>query len=306
MNILVMGGTTFVSKCFAMYAIEKGYTVDIFTRGKRKLDYEGVNQHLIGDRKNIEDLKRLITKPYDYVVDVSAYYEEDVQKLCQVLDTSKLKRYVFCSTMSVYMQPKEGELLKEDSPRGFDEFFGGAYGENKAKAEDYLMEQDIPVTIFRPAYIYGEYNNIFRDGYLFESIERGKINVLEDKYSVQFVYIWDLVKSFESCFHNDKSINQAYNVTNPTRINWSEWVEMGFYATGKKCEVEVYTEDMIEESDKEVFPFESGEIYGSVEKLKRDGLFVPNTDMREGLKNAYEWYKNNGQDTINRGIFDIA
>lgn len=34
MNILVMGGTEFVSASLTKYLIAKGYTVDIFTRGK--------------------------------------------------------------------------------------------------------------------------------------------------------------------------------------------------------------------------------------------------------------------------------
>lgn len=306
MNILVMGGTSFVSKCFAMFAIDMGYTVDIFTRGNIEVDYEGVNEHLIGDRKDTENLKKIITKAYDYIVDISAYFEEDVKMLCEVLDTSQLKRYVLCSTCSVYMMPPAGQTITEESPRGFDAIFGGDYGYNKMKAEDYLMEKDIPVTIFRPTYIYGEYNNVFRDAYLFESIENGKVNTLEDVCPVQFVYVWDLVKTFESCFHVDASINQAYNVTNPLPIRWSNWIEAGFYATGKEAEICIYTEEMVENSEVQIFPFGNADVLFSTDKLKKHGLFVPNTTIKDGLKKTYNWYKTVGPSVITKRRFDIV
>lgn len=306
MKILVMGGTTFVSKCFAMYAIEKGYTVDIFTRGKIHVDYEGVDEHLIGDRKKAEDLKRLIKKPYDYVVDISAYCRDDVKLLLQFLDTSRLKRYVMCSTISVYKSPEVGGIICEDSSRGFDEEFGGEYGDNKNLAEEYLMDSNIPVTIFRPTYIYGEHNNIFREAFLFESIERGKVNSLDDQWPVQFVYIWDLVKTFESCFHIEKSINQAYNVANPEELKWSEWIEAGFKAMDKRCEVSTYTEDELEEIEETVFPFWNMHARISVDKLIKHGLYVPNTSIDEGMKKSYEWYEELGEkNTEYKRKFDI-
>lgn len=305
MNMLIMGGTSFVGKCFAIHAISKGYTVDIFTRGNNIVDYNGVNNHLIGDRKNLNDLKRLITKKYDYIVDFSAYFEEDMQLLCDVLDKSSIKRYVFCSTCSVYISPVAGKTLDENYPRGMDALFGGDYGFNKMKAEDYLMSTDIPYTIFRPVYIYGEYNYIFREAFLFDSIERGKITTIEDIYDAQFVYVMDLAKTFESCLDVDTSINQAYNLANPKSISWSELVATAIYATDKPAEVHVYSEEMIKESPTQVFPFVNAEMIFDISKLSRDGLYVPNTDLKDGLKNAYNWYKTVGSSVITRGKFDL-
>jgi nucleoside-diphosphate-sugar epimerase len=52
MDVLIMGGTNFVSKSLAKYLILQKYTVDVFTRGNKLLDYIGVKNHIIGDRKN--------------------------------------------------------------------------------------------------------------------------------------------------------------------------------------------------------------------------------------------------------------
>ena len=82
MNILVMGGSEFVSAYLAKHLIAKGHVVDIFTRGIRPIKYTGFRRHIKGDRKNIEDLKKGISEEqYDYVFDISAYIKEDVEKI---------------------------------------------------------------------------------------------------------------------------------------------------------------------------------------------------------------------------------
>ena len=55
-----MGGTQFVSSSLAKYLIEKGYNVDIFTRGINALNYKGYSNHLKGNRKDVNDLTNLL------------------------------------------------------------------------------------------------------------------------------------------------------------------------------------------------------------------------------------------------------
>ena len=59
MKILIMGGTKFVSRALAMYLIEKGHEVSIFTRNKAAVDYTGIAKHYIGDRRVLADLRQL-------------------------------------------------------------------------------------------------------------------------------------------------------------------------------------------------------------------------------------------------------
>ena len=92
MNLLIMGGTEFVSKNAAIYFINLGYSVDIFTRGNKKVNYEGVSKHHIGDRKKITDLDILSDIQYDYILDISAYTLEDVTKLTEIINTKKIKK----------------------------------------------------------------------------------------------------------------------------------------------------------------------------------------------------------------------
>jgi nucleoside-diphosphate-sugar epimerase len=135
MKILVMGGTEFVSSSLTKYLISKGYIVDIFTRGIKLTKYDGIRNHLKGDRKSIEDLQANISsESYDYIFDTSAYTKEDVQKLIAILNKENLKRYVFCSSGSVYI-PSD-EIVTEEFTRGENENWG-SYGLDKKKAEEH-------------------------------------------------------------------------------------------------------------------------------------------------------------------------
>ena len=46
-DILILGGTGFVSKACAKYLITRGYKIDILTRGKKAVDYDGFINHII-------------------------------------------------------------------------------------------------------------------------------------------------------------------------------------------------------------------------------------------------------------------
>lgn len=212
MEILIMGGTQFVSSSLAKHMIENDNEVDVFTRGKRSINYDGVRNHIKGDRKSVDDLKdRLEGKKYDVVFDISAYTREDVELLTLVLDKTKLKNYIFCSSGSVYEATEA--VIKEDFSRGFNHNWG-EYGLNKKKAEDYLFslyeKEKFPITIFRPTYIYGEGNNLYRETYLFDRIsEESIVPIPAGNSKNQFVHIKDLVKTFESVIDSKKAIGNA-------------------------------------------------------------------------------------------------
>lgn len=199
MQILVMGGTEFVDKNVAKYLISKGYTVDIFTRGIKSITYTGFRNHFKGDRHSIFDLNKFLSnKKYDYVFDISAYTKKDVQYLISVLNKTSIKRYVFCSSGAVY-KPYE-TFVMENFVRG-ENVYWGAYGLNKKEAEDYLMnlyEKDyFPITIFRPTYIYGKENNLYREVYFFDRIlHKLDIPIPNSTNKTEFIHIDDLVRAF--------------------------------------------------------------------------------------------------------------
>jgi len=293
-EILVMGGTEFISRSLAQFLVARGYTVDIFTRGIKPIKFDGIRNHLKGDRKSSEDLKTaLADKQYDYVFDISAYTKEDVESLNDVLNKDRLKRYIFCSSGAVYNPSIE--LVEEDFPRGENHVWG-VYGYDKKAAEDYLFNkwesEKLPIVIFRPTYIYGENNNIYRESFLFDRITEGLPIPIPygNDTRTQFIHISDLVRIFESAMFCEKAVGQAYNATHPEIVTWEEWVKAGFDVTGKKIEIKKINMKEADVIDREFFPFRDVTYCLSMEKAERDDLYMPDLNLREGMEQTYEWY----------------
>ncbi|OCL26610.1 epimerase [Orenia metallireducens] len=293
MKILIMGGTQFVSSSIAKYMIDKGNKVDIFTRGKKAVNYDGIRNHIKANRKSATDLRdKLRGKSYDVVFDISAYTKEDVALLTSVLDRTKLKNYIFCSSGSVYEATEE--VVKEDYSRGFNQNWGD-YGLNKKKAEDYLFslyeKEKFPITIFRPTYIYGEGNNLYRETYLFDRIsEESILPIPAGNSKNQFVYIKDLVKTFESAMYSEKAIGNAYNLTHPEKVSWECLVETAMEVVGKEIGIKKVDYDDLGVNVRRFFPFRDVTYLLSIEKLEEDDLYIPKINLREGLRKAYNWY----------------
>lgn len=289
-KILVMGGSTFVGSYLAKHLIKIGHEVDILTRGIKKIDYSGYKNHICVDRINRNEMQKSLNgRIYEYVFDISAYTREDVKILLESIDKGSLKKYIFCSSGAVY-EPTE-ELIKEDFNRG-ENVNWGKYGLDKKEAEDYIIDSNIPYTIFRPTYIYGIENNLYREGYFFDRINQGKVISVpySNKVQTQFIYIDDLVKVFTSSMESNIT-KGIYNLTNPELITWDNLIEACGDVLGKPV-----IKKEVKSSDFEVrtyFPFRNVTYTLDITNLIEDGLYVPQITLDEGLRKTYEWYRKN-------------
>ena len=132
MNILVTGGTTFVSRYTAEYFVKQGHKVYVLNRGT-KPQSEGVC-FIKGDRHNLGDLLSLYK--FDVVIDVTAYTAADVSDLLGGLN--QFGQYILISSSAVYPETLP-QPFKENQPLG-ENIHWGAYGTNKIEAEKALLE----------------------------------------------------------------------------------------------------------------------------------------------------------------------
>lgn len=291
MELLVMGGTEFVSRSVAEYFVNKGYEVSILTRGKKNIEIEGIKRHIIADRRNKDQLKQLRDFTFEYVIDINAYTEEDVKSLIECIDRSQLKRYVLCSTGGVYLTSEH--VLSEDDETGHNKSLG-SYGLNKLEAENYAFrmyrENGLPACAFRPTYIYGKYNGIYREGYFFDTIENDEIlPIPQSNNKMQFILIDDLVKFIHSTLDNDRVLGEAYNITHDECVTFNEIVNAFESVMEKKADCHV-----VKNTDFNAlayFPYYDMPYMLSIEKLKSHNLHVPEYNLEDGLRIAYEWYK---------------
>lgn len=289
-TILIMGGSAFVSSSLAKYFIERGHTVDVATRGIKPINYLGYREHIICDRKS-KDLMATVfqSKKYEYIFDISAYTKTDVELLLTSVDTTALKKYVFCSSGSVY---KPSNTIIDENFKTGENPNWGQYGLNKKAAEDYIINSSVPYIIFRPTYIYGENNNLYREAYFFERIINRKVIPIPygNNTKTQFIHIDDLVRCFGSTMYNE-STNKIYNLTHPEIITWRDLVNL--------CGEVIEIKPIIKEIDvskvhleaRSYFPFRDVTYLLDIKRLISDGLYVPKLTLMLGLKKTYDWYK---------------
>ncbi len=288
-SILIMGGTTFVSSSLAKYLIGQGYMVDILTRGLKEADYEGFREHLFCDRKSKEEMKKVLKgRKYDFVFDISSYTKEDVETLLSSIDKSRLKKYIFCSSGAVY---KPSNTMMEECFETGENPNWGKYGTNKKEAEESIINSGVPYMIFRPTYIYGETNNLYRETYFFDRISSNKAIPVPfgNNIKTQFIHIDDLIRVFESAMYS-KSVSKIYNVTNPEIIFWEVLIRKCGEVVGKDPIIRNIDINKIKVEPRAYFPFRDVTYLMDIKQLVEDGLYIPIISLHEGLRRAYQWY----------------
>jgi 2'-hydroxyisoflavone reductase len=109
MEILFIGGTSFVGRHAAEAAIARGHRPTFFHRGETGADLFRGYEHVLGDRNR--DLGLLSGRTWDAAVDLSAYVPRQVAQAADAL-AGAVDRYCYVSTVSAYKLP---------SSPGFDE-----------------------------------------------------------------------------------------------------------------------------------------------------------------------------------------
>lgn len=288
-NILIMGGSSFVSEGLAKYLIKCGYKIDILTRGKKSINYNGYEEHIVCDRKNPKLINDILKeKEYEYIFDINAYTRADVEILMNSINKSNLKKYIFCSSGAVY------KVCNEESSENFqvgENENWGKYGLDKLEAENYIIKCKIPYVIFRPTYIYGRNNNLYRETYFFDRLKEGKdIPIPDSNNTTQFIYIDDLVKVFESCVRS-KVKNEIYNVTNSEAVCWKELLSICSEASKKQLKIRKIKNCTV--GTRRYFPFRDVTYKLNIDKLIDSGLYVPQVSLKDGIKETYKWYIKN-------------
>ena len=114
LNILILGGTSFLGPHQIAYALKRGHSISIFTRGKTKSTVHqnlfSKVEHLMGDREN--DLSALKGRKWDVVIDNSGrkvQWTKDTEELLK----NNVNLYLYTSTTGVYYPYLEPNI-KED------------------------------------------------------------------------------------------------------------------------------------------------------------------------------------------------
>lgn len=175
MDVLILGGTSFLGRHLVEAARAGGDRVTTFTRGKTNPDlFAGEVEQLRGDRDG--DLGTLEGKRFDAVIDTSGYVPRVVRAGAEILKGSG--HYTFISTISVY--PEETMLdADEDSDvleltEETEAVTAESYGPLKVACERAVQEIfGDRALISRPGLIVGPYDPTDRFTYWPERVAAG-------------------------------------------------------------------------------------------------------------------------------------
>ena len=291
-KILVTGGTVFVSKYVAKYYADKGYEVYVLNRGT-KPQIDGVKL-LKADRKNIGDILKSIH--FDIVFNITSYDKDDIVNLTNALGS--YDDYIMISSSAVYMETSPQPFVEEQEP-GLNKFWG-AYGVGKIEAEKALLAINPNAYIIRPPYLYGPMNNVYREGFVFDCAMQDRQFALpkDGSMKMQFFHVKDLCRFMDAILQK-KPDNHIFNVGNKETVSIKEWVKMCYEVAGKEV---IFKEIEEKVPQRNYFCFADYEYYLDV--TKQFELIDETIDMKEGLKESFDWYVENRNDVNRKNYVD--
>ena len=277
-NILVTGGTVFVSRYVAEYFAKKGDNVFVLNRNNRRQS-EGVTL-IEGDRNHLGD--KLKDYHFDIVLDITAYTKDDIQNLVEALDN--VNQYIFISSSAVYPETLS-QPFKEEQICGRNSIWGD-YGLHKLEAEKYLLEKVPQAYVLRPPYLYGPMQNVYREPFVFDCANENRAFYIpkDGKMPLQFFHVEDLCRFMEIIIERQPE-DHIFNVGNRDTVDINEWVRLCYKAAGK--ELNVVNVDA-SHPQRSYFCFYDYEYVLDVSK--QDELMPDTKPLAEGLKESYHWY----------------
>ena len=286
-NILITGGTVFVSRYAARYFAQKGDNVFVLNRNHNQQE-KGVTL-IEADRHNLGD--KLKSYDLDAVLDITAYTRDDVRCLAEAL--SKIPQYIFISSSAVYPETLE-RPFREDMPCGCNSVWGD-YGRNKLEAEQYINENIQNSYILRPPYLYGPMQNLYREPFMFDCAMKNQPCYIpkDGSMPLQFLHVEDLCR-FIDIILEKKPKQRIFNVGNPDTVDIKEWASLCYKAVGAG-----FNPVFVDESHAQRSYFCFYDYAYSLDVTKQCELMPDVKPLSDGLKESYEWYISHG-DNINK------
>ena len=294
MNILVIGGSYFLGKCFVDMAAQN-HNIYVINRGTRPLHDARITTYRM-DRHDAAGLSTVKEPHFDVIVDFCGYQSGDIRFLLTHL-AATCDQYIFISTCDVY---ERNTMQYMDENSAFEtRTFGGEAGDYingkvalEQELNDCCKERSIAYTSFRPAFIYGPDNYAPREGIYFRWItSAGQIIQPSDATGeFQMVYVKDVATAILSACHNPLAYNKAYNLCNPQMLNYSSFADILAQATNIPFErAEVSVQDIISKGIPLPFPLlkEESQYYKGAQVKE---LGITYTPIVTGMTETFEAY----------------
>ncbi len=287
-DILLLGGSGFLSGTFARCAIQEGHNVWTVTRGQRTL-LAGVKA-IVADRKDRAAFAAAIQSTntrWDMVIDCIGFTGDDARQDLECF-TGRADHLILISTDSVINPTIRPWKIDET----FASFHNSPYAIGKRAAEEVLLggSGKLPFTILRPCHIYGPGSQLgcipqaSRDPQLIDRIRRGEPIVLVGggHFLQHPIYAEDLWTMARSCLGNTRSYGQIYFAAGPDVVECRVYYRHIAQTLGVELTIKEVPVDQQLREHPDTAHICSHRVY-SLEKARNHGLILPATPLREGL-----------------------
>lgn len=329
MKILVTGASGFIGGYLVEELVNKGYSVKGMVRRTsnisllKQLDIELVYADLTQPETLVDTVKDV-----DVVIHLAAYYtffgKRELYELVNVKGTEELakislknnvKRFIYCSSTEAIgpVSNPPGDETTKPNPQ-FE------YGKSKLLAELKVKElgnKGLNYTIIRPSGIYGPRNVNDVSYWFVTTFAKGglasKFIIGSGENLVQFAHVKDVINGFILVLEKlDKSENQTYIISEDKAYTYLEVYRILSEILGVEPPrihlhpkiakillsfIELYTRFTGNENFmyrvKVVDAVTTDRAY-SIEKARRELGYTPKYDLRTGLKETIEWYREHG------------
>jgi len=306
----------FVGKHTVDTLLARGHDVAVLNRGQTPTDLGGDVERLVADRTDIGQLSAALQgRDWDAVFDVSGFVMaaggSDIAGLLDLLD-GHVGHYVFVSSIMAYDQSLAGVFpWTEDMPTNPEG--PTSYGGFKAIAEHEMLtrhaDRGFPVTVVRPAAIYGPDNNIFdmELPMFLRLLEHRPIIVPHGGLVVaSYGHVDDLCEAMVDMVGGPAALGEVFNIS-CDHVSVNRYVAVLADVVGEKPDVVYLPDELLAEVGRTVF----GHLFGvrhhaiaSIEKAQRLLGFAPRYDLASGHQHTYEWFRRQGFADVDSPMID--
>ena len=284
MKILVMGGTRFVGKPLVARLQDQGHALTLFTRG-RLPSPKGV-ESIQGDRSVDADLDQLKGRDFEVIIDSSGRSLNDSRRVLAVTGTPT-HRFLYVSSAGVYAASTQWPL---DETAAIDP---ASRHSGKADTEQWLQEQGIPFTSFRPTYIVGpgNYNPVER--WFFDRIVNDRPIPLpgSGETITQIGHAEDLAEAMARSLEVDAASNRIYNCSASRGITFRGLIEAAAVACGrdpKQLDLRPFDPSGLDPKARKAFPLRLSHFLTDTTRVRRELAWEPRFDAYASLVDSYQ------------------
>ncbi len=288
LDILIIGGSGFLSGTLARQAIGAGHRVWAVTRGQRPLP-AGVTP-IVADRKESGALSAALgAATWDLVVDCIGFDAADAEQDVELF-RERAAQLVFISTDFVY-DPQRRSFPQAETPA---HYLTEGYGGKKRQCEIIFENSDsgdMRWTVLRPGHIYGPGSQLGclpthgRDRELIERMRRGEpLRLVGGGHFLQQpIFAPDLAETILSCAGNRSVHGAILNSAGPDVIQSRRYYEIIADVLETPCRIEEIPVSEYAAAHPEHASFLCHRFY-DLTRLHNSGLAVPATSIEDGLR----------------------